>query len=64
MEDHEPFLREAIALSKSAMQRGDEPLSDQNSLGRQPIHPALPAGDTRWIEEPLPHLAQPGREIR
>jgi len=25
MEDHEPFLREAIALSKSAMERGDEP---------------------------------------
>jgi tRNA(Arg) A34 adenosine deaminase TadA len=25
MEGHEPFLREAIALSKSAMERGDEP---------------------------------------
>ena len=25
MESHEPFLREAIALSKSAMERGDEP---------------------------------------
>ncbi|MBX5197606.1 nucleoside deaminase [Rhizobium sp. NZLR10] len=25
MENHEPFLREAIALSKSAMDRGDEP---------------------------------------
>ena len=25
MENHEPFLREAIALSKSAMERGDEP---------------------------------------
>lgn len=25
MENHEPFLREAIALSKSAMQHGDEP---------------------------------------
>jgi tRNA(Arg) A34 adenosine deaminase TadA len=25
MENHEPFLREAIALSKSAMEQGDEP---------------------------------------
>jgi len=25
MENHEPFLREAIALSKSAMEHGDEP---------------------------------------
>ncbi|MHC2572244.1 tRNA(Arg) A34 adenosine deaminase TadA [Rhizobium leguminosarum] len=25
MENHEPFLREAIALSKSAMDHGDEP---------------------------------------
>jgi tRNA(Arg) A34 adenosine deaminase TadA len=25
MENHEPFLREAIALSKSAMENGDEP---------------------------------------
>lgn len=25
MESHEPFLREAIALSKSAMENGDEP---------------------------------------
>ncbi|MGZ2379067.1 tRNA(Arg) A34 adenosine deaminase TadA [Rhizobium brockwellii] len=25
MENHEPFLREAIALSKSAMANGDEP---------------------------------------
>src|SRR5882724_1445330 len=25
MESHEPFLREAIALSKSAMEHGDEP---------------------------------------
>jgi tRNA(Arg) A34 adenosine deaminase TadA len=25
MENHEPFLREAIALSKSALERGDEP---------------------------------------
>ncbi|EPE95441.1 nucleoside deaminase [Rhizobium grahamii] len=25
MENHEPFLREAIALSKSSMERGDEP---------------------------------------
>ena len=55
MENHEPFLREAIALSKSAMERGDEPFGSVLVKDDEVILRAR-----RLIEQVLEHGAATG----
>lgn len=47
MEHHEPFLREAIALSKSAMQNGDEPFGAVLVKGSEVIRGRAPVQRSR-----------------